>query len=152
MCVPIQGACDRGAVPEFFINSQHMLWPWPGTTMLYNVTITQNPRMYHFCFSNISGDIILSEFCYQDHLMNCTLCSAGAGQINFLSLTTISVSIKGKPLVGYHPPTRTCSTLFALFSHTENEYRSTSILSPSYYTVTAGMLHNMDYSLSILHD
>ena len=98
VCVPIQGACDRGAVPEFFVNSQHMLWPWPGRSMLYNVIITQNPRMYHFCFSNISRDIILSEFCYEDHLMDCSLCSIESGQIYFLSQTIISASINGKPL------------------------------------------------------
>lgn len=97
VCIPIQGACDRGAVPEFFINGQHMLWPWPGTSMLYNVTIIQNPRMYSFCFSNVSKDIILTEFCYQDHLMGCSLCSADSGQIYFLSQTIISTSLRSKP-------------------------------------------------------
>ena len=93
VCVPIQGARDRKAVPEFFINGQLTLWPWPGTSTQYNVTVTQNSRTYSFCFINITSDITLTEYCYQDHLMGCSLCSNESGQIYFLSLTVISVSV-----------------------------------------------------------
>ena len=98
MCVPIQGACDR-AVSEFFVNGQQTLWPWPGTSTQYNVTINQNPRTYSFCFTNVSSDISLSEYCYQDHSMGCSLCSADSGQIYFLSQTIISLSEKGESLI-----------------------------------------------------
>lgn len=87
-CVPIQGPCSNGAAPEFFINEQLTLWPYPGTQQ-YNVTYSSGT--YKFCFINITEHVVLSEYCYQHHSADCSLCSIQSGEIVFRSRSEIAL-------------------------------------------------------------
>ena len=98
ICVPIQVLCNQGVVPEFFINGHLTLWPTSGNS-LYNVTYSETSRSYSFCFSNVTEDIVLTEYCYRDHSAGCSLCSVESSEVKFLSYTYISY-IQSKYRVG----------------------------------------------------
>ena len=95
ICVPLQGLCNEGIVPEFFINGHLTLYPLPDNR-LYNVTYSETSRLYSFCFANITEDTVLTEYCYRDHSAGCSLCSVDSGEIQFVSYTYISISIQSK--------------------------------------------------------
>lgn len=90
ICIPIQGICSSGAISEFFINGELTLWPGP-TSPLYNVTYSSDSRTYNFCFNNITDNVVVTEFCYQHHSENCSLCSDESGEIIFQSRSEISI-------------------------------------------------------------
>ena len=94
VCILIQGVCDRGVSPQFFING---LWPLSGSREYY-ITYSQNSSTYSFCFSNISSNIILTEYCHEYHSAGCFLCSVDSGEIYFLSHTNIFAPVQGKPM------------------------------------------------------
>ena len=101
VCVPIQGSCDLVSVPRFIINGDWTLWPTPGNRN-YNVTYSEASDTYRFCFINVTGDIILAEYCYQQHTAGCSICydaESNSNEIMFLSYSNIFVSLGGKSYV-----------------------------------------------------
>ena len=92
VCVSIRGPCSTGAVPEFYINGLSTSWPEPDDQLYY---ITLQAQSYYFCFRNITEDIIITEYCYQNHLEGCSLCSFQDGERIFQSYSEIFIPIPG---------------------------------------------------------
>ena len=91
ICIPIYGVCRERYDPEFFINGELTLWPEPYDNR-FNITWYPSTRSYHFCFTNVTQDITLIEYCYQGHSAGCFLCSAEsqqAGELYFLTHSNI---------------------------------------------------------------
>ena len=54
-------------------------------TVPYNITRSLDLGTYSFCFSNITEDMVLIEYCYQAHLAGCPFCPLNLGEVEFLS-------------------------------------------------------------------
>lgn len=91
ICIPIHGPCSTGSAPDFYING--LLTSWPESGQLYNITL--HSQTYHFCFRNITEDIIITEYCLQGHIAGCSLCSFRDGERVFQSRSEIFKLIPG---------------------------------------------------------
>lgn len=93
-CVPIQGICSNGVVPGFIINGVWTLWPAPGNVN-YSVINSQVSGRYSFCFNNVTQDITLTEYCYQQHTAGCPRC---VDDVELLSYSYILISVASKSM------------------------------------------------------
>ena len=90
VCALIRGACSSGSPSRFFINQHAIQRPLSTTnTLPYNITRSPDLGTLSFCFSNITEDTVLIEYCYQAHLSGCPFCPLNLGEVEFLSRTEI---------------------------------------------------------------
>ena len=99
VCVPIQGICDNGFAPGFVINGHWTLWPAPGNRN-YSIIYSQVSETYSFCFSNVTEDITLTEYCHQRHIAGCSICSDGSesNEIILQSFSDIQLASKSNSI------------------------------------------------------
>lgn len=98
VCVPIQGNCDPTSASAFIINGDWTQWPTPGNRN-YNITYSEISDTYSFCFVNVTEDIILTEYCYQQHTAGCMICfdsEMNSNELIFLSYSYITASLASK--------------------------------------------------------
>lgn len=95
ICIPIQGECPSGFASQFFINGQLTLWPRPNNEQ-YSTTFNSFTGAYKFCFSNLTEEVVVSEYCYNIHSIGCSLCSAQSGEVVFQTLSEIVIKFSCK--------------------------------------------------------
>ena len=88
VCVPIS-TCNS-LTSSFFING--IVTTWPESSSPYNITYDHTSEVYNFCFSNVSGNIVLIEFCHGfPDSTQCPLCSTLSGIFKFVSRADIII-------------------------------------------------------------
>lgn len=93
ICVPISTCNQRTS--SFLINGIAISWSM-ASTHPYNIAYDHATGTYHFCFSNVTENILFTEFCHgSPDSTDCPLCSMSSGIFKFVSHADIS--IQGRP-------------------------------------------------------